>query len=124
MIYLDNSATTPIDPFVAEAMQPYLASKFGNASSIYALGREAHSALDQARTTVASAIGADSSEIIFTSGGTESNNHALKGVVFEAVKNRKRFDELQILISETEHHAVLSPAAFLENLGVKVHHIE
>src|SRR5438128_3863085 len=123
MIYLDNSATTPLDPIVAEAMRPYLASKFGNASSIYALGREARIALEEARSVIASSICADSSEIVFTSGGTESNNHALKGIVFEAVKNGKRFDEIRICISEAEHHAVLSPAAFLENLGVKVHRI-
>ena len=119
MIYLDNSATTPLDPNVAEAMQPYLAAKFGNASSIYSLGREARMALEDARTIVAAAIGADPAEIVFTSGGTEANNQAIKGTIFEAVKKGKRFDELSVLTSGAEHHAVLEPVAFLESLGVK-----
>jgi len=119
MIYLDNSATTQIDPHVAEAMQPYLATKFGNASSIYSLGREARIAIEDARNIVASAIGADPAEIIFTSGGTEANNHAIKGTIFEPVKNGKRFEELSVLTSEAEHHAVLEPIAFLESLGAK-----
>ncbi len=119
MIYLDNSATTPLDGNVAEAMAPYLGAKFGNSSAIYSLGREAHIALEDARTIIASAIGADPSEIIFTSGGTEANNHAVKGSVFEAIKKGKRFNELSILTSPVEHHAILEPVAFLENLGVK-----
>ena len=118
MIYLDNSATTPLDPHVAEAMKPYLSSKFGNASSIYSLGREAHIALEDARAFVASAINADPAEIVFTSGGTEANNHAIKGTIFEAVKKGKRFDELSVLTSGSEHHAVLEPITFLESLGV------
>ncbi|MFI5263606.1 MAG: cysteine desulfurase family protein [Candidatus Kapaibacterium sp.] len=119
MIYLDNSATTQLDPKVTAAMQPYLGEKFGNASSIYSYGREARMALEDARSLVASAIGADPSEIVFTSGGTEANNHAIKGTVFEAVKDGRRFDELSVLTSQTEHHAVLEPVAFLESLGVK-----
>lgn len=119
MNYLDNSATTPIDPNVAQAMKPYLGEKFGNASSIYSLGREAHIALEDARALVASAIGADPAEIVFTSGGTEANNYAIKGSIFEAVKKGRRFDELSILTSGAEHHAVLEPVAFLESLGVK-----
>ena len=81
MIYLDNSATTILDPHVAEAMMPYLGEKFGNASSIYSLGREAHIALEDARALIASAIGADPAEIVFTSGGTEANNYAIKGAI-------------------------------------------
>jgi len=124
MIYLDNSATTPLDPHVAEVMEPYLTSKFGNASSIYSLGREARIALEDARSLVASAIGADSAEIVFTSGGTEANNHALKGSIFEAVKKGKRFNELRVLTSRAEHHAVLEPVAFLESLGVNSVRVE
>jgi cysteine desulfurase len=124
MIYLDNSATTQIIPEVAEAMKPYLASKFGNASSIYALGRESRIALEDARAIIAAAIGADSAEIVFTSGGTEANNHALKGAVFEAVKNGKQFAELSILTSEAEHHAILEPIAFLETLGVSARRLK
>jgi cysteine desulfurase len=119
MIYLDNSATTQLDPQVREAMTPFLADKFGNASSIYALGREARMALEDARALIASSIGADPAEIVFTSGGTESDNHAIKGAIFEAKKNGTWFEELSILTSEAEHHAVLEPIAFLESLGVK-----
>jgi len=120
MIYLDNSATTPLDPLVADAMQAYLGEKFGNASSIYSLGREARMALEDARSMVASAIGADPAEIVFTSGGTEANNYAIKGTIFEEVKKGKRFDELLVLTSLAEHHAVLEPVAFLRSLGVNV----
>jgi len=124
LIYLDNSATTPLDPLVREAMQPYLSGEYGNASSIYALGRSARIALEDARALVASAIGADPSEIVFTSGGTEANNHAIKGAIFAALKGGKRFEELSIAISQAEHHAVLEPVSFLESLGVKVYRIE
>ncbi len=124
MIYLDNSATTQLDPHVADAMQPYLDEKFGNASSIYSLGREARMALEDARSIIASAIGADPSEIVFTSGGTEADNHAMKGTIFEAVKKGKRFEELSVITSRAEHHAVLEPAAFLEGLGVKIERLE
>src|SRR5262249_33119736 len=120
----DNSATTELDPYVREAMEPFLSQKFGNASSIYSLGREAHLALEDARTLVASAIGADPSEIVFTSGGTEANNHAIKGAIFEEVKKGKPFTELSILTSQAEHHAVLEPVAFMESLGVKTNRLE
>lgn len=119
MIYLDNSATTPLDPHVVEAIKPYLTEKFGNASSIYSLGREAHIALEDARALVASAIGADPAEIVFTSGGTEANNYAIKGTIFEAATKGRHFNELSVLTSQAEHHAVLEPISFLESLGVK-----
>jgi cysteine desulfurase len=124
MIYLDNSATTFLDPAVREAMQPYLAEKFGNASSIYSLGRDARMALEDSRSIVASSIGADSAEIVFTSGGTEANNHAIKGAIFGAVKKGKSFKELSILTSQAEHHAVLEPVAFLEELGINAIRVE
>jgi cysteine desulfurase len=123
MIYLDNSATTQLDPHVHEAMLPYLAEKFGNASSIYSLGREARMALEDARSLIALTIGADSAEIVFTSGGTEANNHAIKGAIFETRKEGKWFEELSIVTSQAEHHAVLEPIAFMESLGVKVNRV-
>ncbi len=123
MIYLDNSATTPLDERVLDAMGPYLRDGFGNASSIYQLGRSARIALEDARATVASAIGAEESEIVFTSGGTEANNHAVQGAVFAAHLADRNFKEQSISVSQVEHHAVLEPAEFVEKLGVKVHRI-
>ena len=123
MIYLDNSATTPLDERVLDAMGPYLRDGFGNASSIYELGRSARIALEDARATVASAIGAEESEIVFTSGGTEANNHAIQGAVFAVHLAGRNFKEQTISVSQVEHHAVLEPAEFVEKLGVKVHRI-
>ena len=81
-IYLDHAATTPVDPAVVEAMLPYFSEKYGNPSSIYSIAREARKALDWAHDVVADVLGASPSEIIFTSGGTESDNLALKGIAF------------------------------------------
>ncbi len=119
MIYLDNSATTRLDDRVRVAMEPYLAGQFGNASSIHSLGREAHVALEEARSTIATAIGADSAEIVFTSGGTEANNYAIKGAIFSEIKKGKVLSELSVLTSPIEHHAVLEPTEFLTSLGVQ-----
>src|ERR1043165_5242754 len=121
MIYLDNSATTKLDERVLAAMQPFLTEKYGNASSIHSLGREARVALEEARATVAKSIGADTAEIVFTSGGTEANNYAIKGAIFSEVKKGKSFSDLSILSSPIEHHAVLEPVAFLQSLGVKTY---
>lgn len=121
MIYLDNSATTKLDDRVRTAMEPYLSSKFGNASSIHALGREARVALESARATLAKTIGADPAEIVFTSGGTEADNMAVKGPLFSALKAGRSINELSILTSSTEHQAVLEPVEFFETLGVAVH---
>jgi cysteine desulfurase len=123
MIYLDNSATTKPDPRVLEAMMPFLSKEFGNASSIYSLGRSARIALEEARAKVAAAIGAEESEIVFTSSGTEANNHAMKGTVFHLAIEGKDFRGQEICITKTEHHAMLEPAEFLAKLGVKVSEI-
>src|SRR4051812_13636591 len=81
-IYLDYNATTPLDPSVVEAMQPWLRENFGNPSSTHALGKLAHDAVEKARAQVAALLGAFPDEIVFTGGGTEASNHALKGAVF------------------------------------------
>ena len=120
-IYLDNSATTPIDPAVVEAMLPYLMAKFGNASSIHFYGQEARAALDKARHQVAALINARPSEIVFTSGGTEANNLAIRGLL-EA--RRKAKDEgvskFHIISSAIEHSAVQNVCQDLEKQGVTV----
>jgi len=121
MIYLDNSATTKLDERVHAAMLPFLSEKYGNASSIHSLGREARVALEEARATLAASIGADTAEIVFTSGGTESNNYAIKGVIFSELKKGKSFSDLCILSSPLEHHAVLEPIEFFKSLRVKNH---
>ena len=102
-IYLDYSATTPVAPEVAEAMQPYFTAMFGNASSTHGFGRDAAAALDEAHTVVGCAIGARASEITFTGCGTESDNLALRGVAFAARKNGRGN---HLISSQMEHHAV------------------
>ena len=112
-IYLDHHATTPIDPRVLDAMMPYLREKFGNAASReHAWGREAAEAVEAARAQVAALIGADEREIVFTSGATESDNLAIKGV---AEFHRERGDHLVTAV--TEHPAVLDSCAALERAG-------
>jgi len=101
-VYLDHAATTAVDPQVVDAMWPYFTEKYGNASSIYRLGREAASALDEARRTVATILNCEPREVIFTSCGTESDNLALRGVAFA---RRKRGRD-QMITSPIEHHAV------------------
>jgi cysteine desulfurase len=102
-VYLDHAATTAVDPRVVEAMLPYWTQQYGNASSIYKLGREAHHALDQARQTVAGILNCTPNEVIFTSCGTESDNLALRGVAFE---RRRRANKNHIITSPVEHHAI------------------
>src|SRR5437879_155137 len=85
-IYLDYNATTPLDPIVVESMEPYLREHFGNPSSSHTYGRIAHDAVDKARAQVAAFLGAEPEEIIFTSGGSEANNHALLGPIFPKVQ--------------------------------------
>ena len=116
-IYLDNNATTPLHPEVLEAMLPGLRENYGNPSSIHSFGRSARVQLDEAREKVACLINAHSSEIIFTSGGTEANNLALLGVAF--IDKEKR-----IITSKIEHPSVLNPCRQLEEQGVEVHYLD
>jgi len=114
-IYLDNAATTPVDKRVLEAMLPYYSDVFGNPSSLHSHGQEAKKAIEEAREKVAKALGADSEEIYFTSGGSESDNWALKGVAY-ALKEKGN----HIITTEIEHHAVLHTCRYLEKEGFKV----
>lgn len=114
-IYLDHNATTPLDPMVIQAMMPYLKEEFGNPSSPYSLGVRAKEGVEQARKEVAALIGCKSGEVIFTSGGSESNNLALKGLI--DLKNPDRF---HIITSAVEHPAILNPLLFLMDLNMKV----
>lgn len=117
-IYLDHAATTPADPEVVKAMQPFFTEKFGNPSTIYKIGREARSALDEARHAIASFIGADDSEIVFTSCGTESNNMALIGTAYA---NESKGNH--IVASAIEHHAIIEPLKFLAKRGFEITYI-
>ena len=111
-VYLDHSATTPIDARVLEAMLPYLRDKFGNASSVHQLGQEARAAVDKARRQVASLINARANEIFFTSGGTEANNLAIRGIC-EAAQQHGR----HIITSAIEHPSVRGVIDYLEKHG-------
>ncbi len=114
-IYLDYAATTPLDPRVLTAMLPYLHGAYGNPSSQHSFGRAARAALDSARDTVADILGARSSEIIFTSGGTEANNMALKGVAHAAASRGQH-----LITTAFEHHAVLGPCNTLAREGFQI----
>jgi cysteine desulfurase len=114
-IYLDYAATTPVHPDVVQAMLPYFSQYFGNPSSIHSLGQDAKEAVEQARQQLAHLIGAKSEEIVFTSGGTEADNLAIKGI---ALANRDRGNH--IVTSRIEHHAVLEPCHWLEKQGFSV----
>lgn len=114
-IYLDHNATTPVHPEVLEAMLPFYKDGFGNASSIHSFGREAKVALEESREKVAKFLNADPLEIYFTSGGTESDNLAAKGVAWA---NKKKGNH--IITSQIEHHAVLESCKFLEKEGYEI----
>ena len=116
-IYLDNSATTPIAPEVVEAMMPYLTDKFGNASSIHFFGQEAKAAVDKARHQVAELLNARPNEIVFTSGGTEANNLAIRGLAQANPAGK------HIITSTIEHSAVLAPCQNLESQGYDVSYL-
>src|SRR5262249_47445484 len=114
-VYLDFNATTPVEPAVLDAMLPYLSANFANASSIHTPGQQARAAVETAREQVAALIGAKAQEIVFTSGGTESDNHAVFGVV-EAHGVAKP----HVITSVVEHEAVLHTCRALETRGVGV----
>jgi cysteine desulfurase len=114
-VYLDHSATTPGDPRVVEAMLPYLSERFGNASSVHAFGQEARAAVERARRQVAAMIGARSNEIVFTSGGTEANNLAIRGISDLAASHGRH-----IITSTIEHPSVRGVVDELEKRGWEV----
>jgi cysteine desulfurase len=118
IIYLDNAATTPVSPEVRAAMQPYFEEIYGNPSSVHQVGRKARSAIDTARDQVARAIGAQSSEIVFTSGGTEADNAAIIGTALAHQDKGKH-----IITTTIEHHAVLHTCEFLEKMGFEVSYV-
>lgn len=113
-IYLDHAATTPVDEQVIAAMLPYFTQQFGNPSSIHQFGRAALAALDDARETVAAVLGANRKEVIFTGGGSESDNLAVKGV---ALAQRQAGKGAHVITTAIEHHAVLHAVEYLETLG-------
>lgn len=114
-VYMDHAATTPVHPSVLEAMLPYFSRSYGNPSGIYGIGQKARKAADEGRATVSSILGCRPSEVIFTSGGTESDNAALKGAAF-ALKEEGN----HIITSTIEHHAVLNTCQYLEKVGFEV----
>src|SRR5262249_33166194 len=114
-VYLDYNATTPVEPQVLAAMLPYSSTEFGNAASIHTVGQRARAAVETARDHVAALLGARSQEIIFTSGGTESDNHAIFGIVRSAPGATKH-----IITTNIEHEAVLNTCQALEKEGIAV----
>ena len=121
-IYLDYAATTPVDPAVLKAMQPYFSEKFGNAGSLHSFGQEASAALDASRETVAKELGADFREIIFTASATEANNLALRGItrmLRMAHTNATNFTP-RIITTKIEHESILETCRGLEKEGVEV----
>ncbi len=114
-IYLDYAATTPTHPEVVKAMLPYFSDAFGNPSTLYSYGREARGAVEEARSKIARLINAQSEEIVFTSGGTEADNSAIKGAAYASEHKGNH-----IITTTIEHHAVLEPCKFLEERGFVV----
>jgi len=134
-VYLDHNATTPVEPSVLEAMLPYLSGEYGNAASIHTFGQKARAAVETARQQVAALIGARPQEIVFTSGGTEADNHAIFGAVaplasWPAIRSANPVDDIDkrfsiahlkhIITSSIEHEAVLNTCQALEKQGVAV----
>lgn len=117
-IYLDYAATTPVDPEVMETMKPYFSERFGNASSLHGIGQGAKIALEDSRVKVSRLMGAKPEEIVFTSGGTESNNLAIKGI-----SSSNRGKGRHIITSSIEHHCVLDSCKWLERNGFKVTYV-
>ncbi len=121
-IYLDNAATTKVDERIIKTMSPYFNKKYGNASSQHFFGQEAKIALEESRRIIAKSINAKPSEILFTSGGTESNNFVLKGLFF---KNKKEnHDKNQIITTKIEHDSILDSCKWLEQIGAKTIYLD
>lgn len=118
LVYMDYNASTPIAPEVAEAMQPFLSDHFGNPSSRHWASGYARKAMEDARRQVAGLLGCRASEVIFTSGGSESNNHAIKGAFFA-----NQGKETHIITTQVEHPAVINPCRFLERLGARTTYV-
>src|SRR5512136_1362239 len=118
LIYFDHSATTPLDPRVVEAMQPYLGEAFGNPSSLHWAGRQAREAIEKARRLVADLFHAAPDEIFFTASGTESDNMALVGVAEQFAP-----DDCHIIASQIEHPAVLETCKYLERRGYETSYL-
>jgi len=115
-IYLDHNATTPVRKEVLDAMMPYFSDEYGNASSVYSMGQKARHAVDEAREVVGNALGTEATDIIFTSGGTESDNFAIKGIAMANLSKGRH-----VITSSVEHLAVLEPCRFIEKeLGFDV----
>ena len=117
-VYMDNAATTPVSPAVLEKMLPYFSECYGNANSIHSIGLDARKALNAARKKVAAALNCNPEEVYFTSGGSESDNWALKGVAFA---NRKKGNH--IITSAIEHHAILHTCEWLEKQGFEITYV-
>lgn len=120
LIYLDNAATTPLHPRALDAMLPYLTASYGNPSATYGLAKASGDAVQRSRKTVASILGCRPTEVVFTSGGTESINTAIKGVAFQQKKARAGN---HIVTSTIEHHAVLHACQYLERFGFEVTYV-
>ena len=114
-IYLDFNASTPLCSESIEAMRPFIADGYGNPSSLHWAGMPAKKALELARGQVAAFLGCDTTEVVFTSGGSESNNHAIKGIFFAHRQRGKH-----IITTAVEHPATINPCRFLETLGASV----
>ena len=119
-VYLDHTATTPLDPEVFDAMKPYFVEKYGNASSIHSYGQQAKAALDESRDVVAGLIGATAAEVVFVSSGTEANNAAIKGLAWASRASGKP----HVITDKAEHHAVLETCQYLERQGFSVTYLD
>lgn len=122
MFYLDNSATTPLEPQVIERMSRFRRESFANAGSVHRGGQRTRVELESGREEIAVVLGAEPKEVIFTSGGTEANNYALKGYAFRVRSERGEWPT--IITDRTEHHAILHPTEFLASLGVPVIYVD
>ena len=122
IMYFDNAETTKVDDNVASEMQKYFLEEYGNASSVHTLGREAKIAIEKARDVIASSINAKSEEIFFTSGGTEANNFALKGLFF--MNKKKNTGKKHIITTKIEHDCILNTCKWLESQGAKITYLD